>query len=239
LRSLGLIALVALAVLAGCGGSGSEEDADPALNVRTAETAERTTSTEPSGVERPPIRQRRIPFPEKRRQETAAYSQRHYGTSTVTLDPKVIVQHVTVTPTFEQVYDTFSVDRPDPELNELPNVCSHFVVDRDGTIYQLVPLELICRHTVGLNDVAIGIEHVGAAEAEVLGNPEQLRASLRLTSWLRCRYGISVRNVIGHNESLSSPYHHERVPSLRTQTHEDWKKPSMELYRANLRRRRC
>ena len=85
---------------------------------------------------------------------------------------------MTVTPTFEAVYDTFAVDRPDVELNELPNVCSHFVVDRDGTIYQLVSLELICRHTVGLNDHAIGIEHVGATDAEVLGNSAQMRASL-------------------------------------------------------------
>ena len=39
----------------------------------------------------------------------------------------------------------------------------------------------------------------------------QLRASLRLTRWLRCRSGIKVRDVIGHNESLTSPYHREHV----------------------------
>ena len=35
------------------------------------------------------------------------------------------------------------------------------MIDRDGTIYQLVPLAIMCRHTVGLNYTAIGIEHVG------------------------------------------------------------------------------
>jgi N-acetylmuramoyl-L-alanine amidase len=234
--------IVALVLLAGCGGSEADEDSDPALNAppsKTTSTREQTSSTDASQVKRPPIRRRPIPFGDKRKQETADYAARHYGTATFELDPKLIVQHVTVTPTFQQVYDTFRVDRPDPELNELPNVCSHFVVDRDGAIYQLVSLELICRHTVGLNDRAIGIEHVGANDAEVLGNSAQMRASLELTRWLRCRYGISTSNVIGHNESLSSPYHHERVASLRSQTHEDWKKANMEVYRSRLRDLRC
>ncbi len=64
----------------------------------------------------------------------------------------------------------------------------------------------------------------------------QLRASLRLTQYLRCRYGIAVKNVIGHAESLSSPYHFELVPSLRHQTHGDWKHSSMRVYRRDLRR---
>jgi N-acetylmuramoyl-L-alanine amidase len=42
--------------------------------------------------------------------------------------------------------------------------------------------------------------------------------------------------VIGHSESLSSPYHRERVPSLRNQTHGDWKHRSMRIYRRKLQR---
>lgn len=102
-----------------------------------------------------------------------------------------------------------------------------------------MPLGLICRHTVGLNDVAIGIEHVGASDSEVLGNPKQLASSLRLTTWLRCRFGIAIGDVIGHAESLSSPYHHERVPALRTQTHSDFQPEAMSRYRDELRERRC
>jgi N-acetylmuramoyl-L-alanine amidase len=238
------IAALAVVVLAGCGSSQPDEDSDPSLRLpgeRTTETttAPADTTTQAAAIRRPAMRRKRIPFGERRKQETEEYAQRHYGTATSTLDPKVIVQHVTVTPTFQQVYDTFSVDKPDVELKELPQVCSHFVVDRDGTIYQLVSVELICRHTVGLNDRAIGIEHVGATDAEVLGNAAQMDASLRLTRWLRCRYGISMSNVIGHNESLSSPYHHERVASLRNQTHDDWTKADMDVYRAKMRNVRC
>jgi hypothetical protein len=68
----------------------------------------------------------------------------------------------------------------------------------------------------------------------VLGNPRVLRASLALTNWLRCRYGIEVKDVIGHNESLTSPYHMERVASLRKQTHGDMTKASMDVYRTKL-----
>ncbi len=68
------------------------------------------------------------------------------------------------------VYNTFAPDVPDVELGELPNVCSHFVVARSGRIFQLVNLRTRCRHTVGLNWTAIGIEHVGYGDSDVLDN---------------------------------------------------------------------
>ena len=178
-----------------------------------------------------------IPFGEERKADMRAYARRHYGIDDHRLrNPKVIVQHYTVTGSFPPVYDTFAPNRPDPELNELPGVCAHFVIDRDGTIYQLVPLALMCRHTVGLNWTAIGIEHVGTSDAQVMGNSRQLAASLRLTRALQGRHGISTRNVIGHNENRSSPFHRERVERLRTQTHADFPKAVMDRYRRLLDR---
>jgi len=188
----------------------------------------------------PKIVHRFIPFGTKRKQETAAYARRHYGLDTYRLlHPHVIVEHYTATSTFSSAYNTFVSDTADPELHELPGTCAHFVIDRDGTIYQLVHLGIICRHTVGLNYTSFGIEHVGMSDGDVLGDRRQLQASLRLTRWLRCRYGIAVKNVIGHNESLSSPYHHERVARLRTQTHGDMRHASMQKYRSRLGRLSC
>ncbi|HZQ15622.1 MAG TPA: peptidoglycan recognition family protein, partial [Gaiellaceae bacterium] len=112
--------------------------------------------------------------------------------------------------------------------------CAHFVIDRDGTIYQLVPLTTMCRHTVGLNWTAIGIEHVGTSDASILGDPAQLRASLELTLWLMSRYRISLPNVIGHAESLTSPFHRELYAPWRCQTHGDWQHADMAVYRARL-----
>ena len=63
----------------------------------------------------------------------------------------MIVEHYTASTTFSSAWNTFARDAPDVELHELPGTCAHFVIDRDGTIYQLVPLTTMCRHTVGLN----------------------------------------------------------------------------------------
>ena len=185
---------------------------------------------------RPPISKWAIPFGAKRKAEMAAYSQRHYGEHEWRLrHPRVIVEHIAVTGSAASVYNSFAPDTPDVELGELPNVCSHFVIGSSGRIFQLVNLRTRCRHTVGLNWTAIGIEHVGYADWDLLGNPRELSASLRLTQYLRCHYGIAVRNVIGHAESLSSPFHRELVPSLRTQTHGDMVHASMRVYRRHLR----
>ena len=176
-----------------------------------------------------------MPFGAKRIRETAAYEQRHYGLRRSTLvGPHVIVEHYTANESFAATWATFASDAPDPELREEPGTCAQFVIDRDGTIYQLVRLTLVCRHTVGLNWTAIGIEHVGLSDREILRNPRQLSASLALTLWLSYRYRISRNQVIGHNESLRSPYHRERYASWRCQTHGDWTHSDMQVYRAKL-----
>ncbi len=187
---------------------------------------------------RPSIQWNPIPFGAKRKAETVAYVRRHYGSfmkpTWRLIDPHVIVIHYTEA-SYTATWNTFATDVPDSELHELPATCAHFVIDTNGTIHQLVPLDTICRHTVGLNWTAIGIEHVGFSDAQVLDNPRQMASSLRLVRWLRCRFHIEVKNVIGHNESLSSPYHHEDVPSLRTQTHGDFNHADMQIYRGRLR----
>ena len=189
----------------------------------------------PAAPPEPPIVSKPIPFGQQRKAESAAYARRHYGVNTWRLkNPRVIVEHYTASESFASAYSTFAADTPDGELHELPGTCAHFVIDKDGTIYQLVSLTTMCRHTVGLNYTAIGIEHVGTSDAEILGNRRQLDASLRLTAWLMGRFGIQLRNVIGHNESLTSPYHHERYAAWRCQTHGDWTRKDMTVYRARL-----
>lgn len=189
---------------------------------------------------RPPIRWWPIPFSHAREQQMAAYSLRHYGEDTYVLsDPKAIVEHYTETATAQEAYNTFAPDVPDSEFHELPNTCAHFLVERDGQIDQLVALALRCRHTVGLNWTAIGIENVGFSDREILDDRAQMNASLALTRWLRCRYSIALGDVIGHNESLSSPYHRERVPAFAHQTHSDWNQADMHVYRTQLARLPC
>jgi N-acetylmuramoyl-L-alanine amidase len=213
--------LVALAVTAGVGGAGVAASA--------------TDTATPSAATKPAIHKMLIPYPKKRKREMAAYSKRHYGAYKWRLNnPKQIVIHYAEAGSISAIFNTFAPDVPDVEFHQLPGVCSHYAVSASGGVFKFVPPTIRCRHTVGLNHVAIGIEHVGFSDADILNRPAELNASLQLTQWLRCRFGISVANVIGHNESLSSPYYKELDPRFKGQTHGDWNQADMEIYRGDL-----
>jgi hypothetical protein len=189
----------------------------------------------PSAAAKPPIIKKLIPYPKKRKREMAAYSKRHYGQDKWRLNnPKLIVEHYAEAGSISAIFNTFAPDRPDVEFHELPGVCSHFAVSATGAIYKFVPISTRCRHTVGLNHVAVGIEHVGFSDQDILNRPAQLNASLRLTQWLRCRLGLPIDQVIGHNESLSSPFYKELDPRFKGKTHGDWTHAHMETYRGDL-----
>jgi hypothetical protein len=98
-RTATLVAVLSLVVVAGCGDSplqwrlplqGLRAAARPARD-RHDETTRTTdkppTRSPPESARRPPIRQWRIPFGQRRREETAAYAERHYGVATSKLNP--------------------------------------------------------------------------------------------------------------------------------------------------------
>lgn len=202
-------------------------------------TGEPTPSPSPSPspliVPKPKIVWDPIPFPAARKQQMAAYAKTHYGIDTWHLvHPDVIVEHYTVTTTFQPVWNEFANDVPDSEFDSLPADCAHFVIDTDGTIHQLVHLNTMCRHTVGLNYTSIGIEMVGMSDRQILSDHRELESAIHLTAWLMQRFGIQLRNVIGHSESLDSPYHRELVAAWRCQTHADWQHADMQVFRAKV-----
>lgn len=185
---------------------------------------------------RPPIVWKPIPYGDHRRRQMGAYSKRHYGTWTWRLrGPVAIVEHYTTGTTWQGAWNTFAANSR--HLGEYPGTCAHFLIHTDGTIYQLVSLRIRCRHTIGLNQLSIGIENVGRSDAEVLGNARQMRASLKLTLWLVARFGIQTRNVIGHGESLKSPLRYERYAAWKCMTHTDMSSRAMQTYRGWLRDR--
>jgi beta-N-acetylhexosaminidase len=192
--------------------------------------ATRATGT----IARPAVVWKPIPYGAKRLSQMAAYSKRHYGHRTYHLrDPKVIIEHYTDGTTFSGAWNTFASNAK--HLGEYPGTCAHFIIDRDGTIYQLAHLDIRCRHAIGMNHTAIGIEHVGTTASMVLHAAKQMHASIRLTLWLMQRYGINIGNVIGHAETLESPYHHELYASWRCMTHADFPHWAMHRYRQRVR----
>jgi beta-N-acetylhexosaminidase len=184
---------------------------------------------------RPEIVWKRIPFGAKRKRQTAAYSERHYGEREWRLlDPQVIVEHYTDGTSLDSAWNHFAANGS--HLGEKPGVCAHFLIDTDGTITQLVNLGTRCRHAIGMNWSAIGIEHVGTSADDILDDADMMRASLRLTAWLMLRYGIDVGNVIGHAETLESPFHHELYDDWACSTHADFNHREMRTYRKRLRK---
>lgn len=145
-----------------------------------------------------------IQFNQERKNLTVAYKQIRYGLrdTTVLIRPQMIVIHHTVIPTFEKTIAAFDNPtlpnwRPDLEQVSGLNVSSQYVVDRDGTIHQLMPDNYMARHVIGLNHCAIGIENVGGTEDLPLTRA-QLRANKKLVQYLTKKYPIEY--LIGHYE---------------------------------------
>lgn len=114
--------------------------------------------------------------------------------------PTMVVVHWTAVPTLEASYDVFKKTRLEGRADILVastlNVTAQFLIDRDGTIFRLMPDTLFARHTIGLNYTAIGIENVGNQREPL--NRAQLRANEALIRYLARHHEIQY--LIGHHE---------------------------------------
>jgi len=182
-----------------------------------------------------------IPYGKSRKHQMAGYSERHYGKRTWRLEnPRAIVLHYTAGSSYQSAYNTFASNAPNN--GERPGVCAQFVVDKDGTIYQLTRLYVRCRHTIGMNHVSIGIEmvqeDVGGSHATsqaILDRKAQARAAVRLAAWLRTRYRIGSRNLIGHAMANDSPLFKDNEGWRND--HTDWPKAEVKTFRKRVIRK--
>ena len=191
-------------------------------------------------VDKPRIEFDPIPYDSARKRQMAAYSDRHYGDREWRLEnPRAIVLHYTAGSTYSSAWNTFASNAP--SLGERPGVCAQFIVDKDGTIYQLTRLAVRCRHTIGLNHVAFGIEMVQedlggshATSQAILDREEQARSAVRLAAWLRDRYGIGSRDLIGHAMANDSRLFEDRKGWRND--HTDWPKAETRTFRKRVNR---
>ena len=201
----------------------------------------------PPGVEgaearryRPRMKRDYIPFGEDRKHQMGRYSKRHYGVWRWRLtSPDVLVLHFTGGSSYSSARNHFASNTPN--RGELPGVCAHFVVDKDGTIYKVVRTKIRCRHAIGLNYTSVGIEMVqetgeGArwADRQILRRRPQIRAALKLARFLKLKYSIRMRNIIGHAMVNESPYFKD-LQGWRSD-HTDWLKPDVREFRRRLER---
>ena len=131
-----------------------------------------------------------ITFNMERNQLTLDYLSELYGLEqeAPTITPKIIVLHWTAIPTLQKSFDAFKNSilpdwRPDIKNASSLNVSAQFLVDRDGTIYRLLPETTMARHVIGLNHCAIGIENVGGTQDTPL-TQDQMNANIWLVKYL-------------------------------------------------------
>ncbi|WP_340063589.1 peptidoglycan recognition family protein [Ascidiimonas aurantiaca] len=145
-----------------------------------------------------------VVFNEQRKQLTLEYLKERYRLeqSEPQILPKMIVLHWTAIPDLERSFKAFRDPvlpnwRPEIAGAGALNVSAHFLIDRDGTIYRLVPEEVMARHVIGLNHCAIGVENVGGTQDTPL-TKAQVRANIKLIKYLKKKYPIDY--LIGHYE---------------------------------------
>jgi beta-N-acetylhexosaminidase len=172
------------------------------------------------------IIQKPILFKKERIAMTKAYIKKHYGIdkNNIKIVPKMIVLHWTAEMDFNRSYhylypQKLRSARKDIAAASALNVSAHYLIDRDGTIYQLMPDNWMARHVIGLNYSAIGVENVGgeANKKEDL-TPAQVAANRALVRYLKEKYP-TIAYLIGHyeyREMENNPLWLERDKGYRT-----------------------
>ncbi len=141
---------------------------------------------------------------------TKDYCQYHYGLNSYLLEnPQMVVIHYTVIPTLDETIEFFRPEKLSSIRTYIQkfsplNVGIHYVIDRDGSIYSLVPDTVIARHLIGFNHVSIGIENIAVNQEDL--TQEQLQSNVRLVHYLTGKYP-TIEYMIGHHE-----YNDESLP---------------------------
>ncbi len=132
---------------------------------------------------------------------TQAYARRHYSQDSPLLyQPKIIMIHYTEISDLEGSLKAFIPDQLPAHRDRLiyfgqVNVGTHFLVDRDGTIFSLLPTTVMARHAIGFNHTAIAVENVGVSPL----TQAQLDANVSLSAFLMARHP-SIEYLVGHME---------------------------------------
>jgi len=183
-----------------------------------------------------------IKFTQKRVELTKQYIKNRYDLNVkdITIIPKMIVIHHTALDDLEKSFKRFDAevllsDRKDISSASSLNVSAHFLVDRDGKIYSLMPETFMARHVIGLNYSSIGIENVGGQSKDDELTLEQLKSNIKLIRYLQNKYK-TIEHLIGHYEYEEFENHKlwlEKDKNYRTIKH-DPHKSFMKKLRKNL-----
>jgi N-acetylmuramoyl-L-alanine amidase len=220
IRIVSLIALAVAAVIA-------------AVTIMTAPASA-------SSAPKPPIVKKFVRYGNGRKAQTADYCKRRYRQHTYVLrKPKAIVLHHTAGGDWRSAWNTFNANTA--YNGQKPGVSAQFIIHKDGTIYQLMPLWYRARHCIGMNWTSFGIEFVQETapgkdghwmDRKILARTRQVNAGIRLVRWLQAKYDIRTRNVVGHATANGSPYFRDYTGA--TNAAGDWYAAEVKRFRARL-----
>ncbi len=152
------------------------------------------------------IKQTPIKFENTRIELTKKYIKTHYNLDVkdIKIIPRIILIHHTAIDDYEDslsrfTSETLPSDRPEIQKAGAVNVSTHFMVERDGTVHQLMPLDYMARHVIGLNYSSIGVENVGGENSRDNLTDAQLKANIELVKYLKTKFQ-SIEYVVGHYE---------------------------------------
>lgn len=173
-----------------------------------------------------PIIQKPIRFDKTRIALTKEYQREHYGiqSDSIEIEPKIIVLHWTAVSRLDWSFNSFNSPtlKHRPDLPGLLNVSAHYLVDRDGKIYQLMPDNWMARHVIGLNHYAIGIENVGGVNDIPDLTEQQAESNAYLVCLLKKKYP-TITYLIGHMnylEFMKTPLWLEKDPNYQADKHD-------------------
>lgn len=214
--------------------------ADAAPAIASAREAAPAGDARPTQEQAPVIVDAPVAWSPEREQLTLAYRKQHSDpdAADLAIEPRVIVLHYTAGGSASATRRYFDGPRIEPARKQLAaagaaNVSAHFIVDRDGTIYQLQPPTRFARHCIGLNHIAIGIENVGD-EAKFPLTDAQVAADAALVRDLVRRHRIT--HLLGHHEVMTfraHPYYVERDPTYQNDKSDPGRR-FMDLVRARV-----
>jgi len=109
-------------------------------------------------------------------------------------DIDTIFVHYTTAGTFESTKNHF--------LNPASEVSAHYVIDKNGDIYQMVKDADKAWHASSANRTSIGIEHVARVGDRLTAAQE--KSSVNLIKWLMTEYKIPKENIKAHKQVIST-----------------------------------
>ncbi len=134
---------------------------------------------------------------------TVQYNKENYGINSYKLDtPRLIVVHYTAIDNLDATLNLFKNDNIASSRDYIKdfsslNVGIHYVVNKDGRIFHLMPDTIVARHLIGFNHVSLGIENISKDSTDL--TDAQVESDARLIEFLAKKYP-TIQYMIAHHE---------------------------------------